>query len=185
MPIFEDTRLPERLRLGLVFDGGQLLNHLTVAENIALPLRYHQNLDKAGAAEQVRRVLELTDLAPWADSTPGAIGRNWQKRAGLARALMLNPEVLLIDNPLGGLDMRHRWWWLELLERLSKGCEWTGGRPMTLVVTADDLRPWRKRARQFAMLKGKQFLVLGTWEQAEAANDEQVREMIASGSSAG
>jgi hypothetical protein len=56
---------------------------------------------------------------------------------------------------------------------------------MTLVVTADDLRPWRKRARQFAMLKGKQFLVLGTWEQAEAANDEQVREMIASGSSAG
>ena len=44
MPIFEDARLPTRLRLGLVFDGGQLFHHLTVARNVALPLSYHQNL---------------------------------------------------------------------------------------------------------------------------------------------
>ena len=47
MPIFEEARLKERLRLGLVFEGGQLFNHLTVAENVALPLRYHHNLSRS------------------------------------------------------------------------------------------------------------------------------------------
>jgi ABC-type transporter Mla maintaining outer membrane lipid asymmetry ATPase subunit MlaF len=181
MPIFEDDRLPDRLRLGFVFDGGQLFNHLTIAENIALPLRYHRNLTKARAATEVQQMLELTELAPWADTTPGALSRNWHKRVGLARALMLKPEVLLLDNPLAGLDLRHRGWWLTFLEQLSKGHDWMSNRPTTLVVTADDLPPWRNRARQFAMLKDKSFIILGSWEQVEAAGDEQVRELLAVG----
>jgi ABC-type transporter Mla maintaining outer membrane lipid asymmetry ATPase subunit MlaF len=164
MPIFEEHRLQERLKLGLVFDGGQLLNHLTIAENIALPLRYHRNLSAAKAHDEVQRMLELTDLAPWADSTPGAIGRNWQQRVGLARALMLKPEVLLVDNPLAGLDLRHRGWWLNFLSELSSGHDWLDKKPVTLIVTADDLRPWRKRAKQFGMLRGKQFSKLGAWD---------------------
>ncbi len=103
MPIFEDARLPERLRLGLVFEGGQLFHHLTVWENIALPLRYHQNLSKAEAAPEVQKFLEAMGLEPWADSTPGSIARNWQKRVGFARALILQPEVLLLDSPAGGV----------------------------------------------------------------------------------
>src|SRR5690606_34926980 len=93
MPIYTENRLGERLLLGLVFDGGQLFNHLTVSENIALPLRYHRNLTAAEAAPDVQRLLEWAELTPWADSTPGAMGRNWQKRVGLARALMLRPEI--------------------------------------------------------------------------------------------
>ena len=99
MPIFDEARLKERLRLGLVFDGGQLFNHLTVSENVALPLRYHRNLSQAEAEPEVSAILESLELAPWADSTPGALGRNWQKRVGLARALALKPEVVLVDNP--------------------------------------------------------------------------------------
>jgi ABC-type transporter Mla maintaining outer membrane lipid asymmetry ATPase subunit MlaF len=178
MPIFEEHRLSERLRLGFVFDGGQLFNHLTVAENIALPLRYHRNLTKAEAADEVQRLLDLTELAPWADSTPGAIARNWQKRVGLARALMLRPEVLLLDNPLGGLDLRHRGWWLNFLEQLSKGHEWTNSRPVTLVVTTSDLHLWRGHAKQFAVLKNKHFVVLGNWNEVQAADDELVRELF-------
>jgi ABC-type transporter Mla maintaining outer membrane lipid asymmetry ATPase subunit MlaF len=179
MPIFQDDRLGERLRLGLVFDGGQLFNHLTVGENIALPLRYHRNLTASEAAPDVQRMLELTELEPWADSTPGAIGRNWQKRVGLARALMLRPEVLLIDNPLAGLDLRHRAWWLGVLEQLSRGHSWMNGQPVTLIVTTDDLQPWRGEHRQFAVLKDKELVFLGSWERVEESVDAQVRELLA------
>lgn len=181
MPIFEENRLRERLRLGLVFDGGQLFNHLTVSENVALPLRYHRNLSKEEAQTEVGRMLELTGLTPWTDSTPGAISRNWQKRVGLARALMLRPEVLLLDNPLGGLDLRHRGWWLDFLDQLSRGHSWLEGRPVTLIATADDLRPWRTRAGQFAVLKNKRFNVLGGREQLETASQELLQELLAVG----
>jgi ABC-type transporter Mla maintaining outer membrane lipid asymmetry ATPase subunit MlaF len=177
MPIFEDHRLPDRLKLGFVFENGQLFNHLTIAENISLPLRYHRNLSDAEVAAEVQKLLELTELAPFADSTPGAMARNWQRRAGFARALILRPEVLLLDNPLAGLDLRHRAWWLNLLEQLSRGHEWTNRQPTTLIVSTNDLRLWRGGARQFAILKEKRFVVLGNWEQVEAASDELVREM--------
>ena len=180
MPIFEDDRLKDRLRLGFVFENVQLFNHLTVSENVSLPLRYHHNLSKAEAAAETQKLLDLTELAPWADSTPGAMARNWQRRVGLARAIMLRPDVLLLDNPLAGLDLRHHAWWLNLLEQLSRGNEWTNGRPTTLVVTTNDLRPWRRSARQFAILKDKHFIVLGNWEQVEAASDELVQELRAS-----
>ena len=167
MPIFEEARLKERLRLGLVFDGGQLFNHLTVAENVALPLRYHHNLSRSQAAAAVSELLECTELAPWAESTPGTLGRSWQKRAGLARALALKPEVLLVDNPLAGLDPRHVHWWLGFLDQLSKGHRLMQGRPVTLVVTTADFRPWKGHARQFAVLRNQGFVVLGAWEQLE------------------
>lgn len=172
LPIFEDENLAERLRLGYVFDGGQLFNLLTVAENIALPLRYHKNLTDAEADQRVRRMLDATELGPWAGSTPGAITRAWRKRAGLARAMMLQPEVLLLDNPLAGLDARHRNWWLNFLDGLSRGGELTNSKPLTLVATADDFRPWRNVARQFAILKNQRLTVLGNREQVEAVSDK-------------
>jgi ABC-type transporter Mla maintaining outer membrane lipid asymmetry ATPase subunit MlaF len=181
MPIFEDSRLAERVRLGVVFENGQLFNHLTVWENIALPLRYHENLSKADAFPEIQKVLEAMSLEPWADSTPGAISRNWQKRAGLARALMLQPDVLLVDNPLAGLDLRHLSWWMGFLDELSKGHSLLKGRPVTLVVTTADLRPWRGQRRCFATIRDKRFTVAGDWSQLEAAGGDQVRELLMTG----
>ncbi len=178
MPIFDDARLRERLRLGLVFDGGQLLNHLTVAENVALPLRYHRNLSAADARPEVMRFLEAMELTPWADSTPGAIGRNWHKRVGLARALVLRPEVLLVDNPLGGLDLRHTAWWVSFLHGLSRGHPLLEGQPLTLVATTANLRLWQNRARQFAVLRNQRLAVLGSWDQVEAAQADLLRELL-------
>ena len=179
MPILDEDLLPVRLRLGLVFENGQLFNHLTVSENLGLPLRYHHNLTKADAAPAVQQMLDEMELGPWADSTPGALGTNWHKRVGLARALMLKPEVLLVDNALSGLDLRHIFWWLDLLERLSRPGNFVRSEPLTLVVTASDLRPWVGRARQFAILKKQQMAVVGDSAQLEAARDDLVGELLA------
>jgi len=179
MPIFEEARLMTRLRMGLAFEMGQLFNQLTVAENISLPLRYHQNLQEWDARERVQPFLEAMELAPWADSTPGTLGRNWQKRVGLARALVLKPELLLVDSPLTGLDLRHVSWWRGFLDELSRGHPLLNRQPVTLVVTAADFRPWKDRARQFAVLKNKRLTVLGDWSQLEKGSAELVQELLA------
>jgi ABC-type transporter Mla maintaining outer membrane lipid asymmetry ATPase subunit MlaF len=178
MPIFDEHRLKHRLRLGLVFESGQLFNHLTVMENVALPLRYHHDLSKADAKKRAGEWLEAMELGPWADSTPGAIGRNWQKRVGLARALVLQPEVLLLDNPLAGIDLRHARWWQTFLRGLAAGHLLLNGHKITIIATASDLRPWRDLARQFAILRDKNFTVLGTWSQLEAVSSELVHELL-------
>lgn len=178
MPIFEEARLKARLRLGLVFDGGQLFHDLTVAENVALPLRYHHNLSRAEGTAAVGELLEYTELTPWAQSMPGILGHSWQKRAGLARALALQPEVLLVDDPLAGLDPRHVHWWLGFLDQLSKGHPLMHGRPLTLVATTAEFHPWKGHARQFAVLRNHGFAALGPWGQLEAASEELVRELL-------
>ena len=180
MPIFDESRLKARLRLGLVFDGGQLFNQLTVRENIELPLRYHRDLTAAEAVPQGQVMLEAMELAPWADSTPGAIGRHWQKRVGLARALMLKPEILLVDNPLAGLDLWHMTWWLKFFSDLSQGHALMDGQPISLAITTADLRPWKGQARQLAILRDRRLTVLGNWDKLDSAS-ESVREFLSPG----
>jgi phospholipid/cholesterol/gamma-HCH transport system ATP-binding protein len=181
MPIFEGELLKERLRLGLVFDGGHLLHNLTVRQNVALPLHYHRHLEWQESERRVEAVLRLTELAGRADLTPGQLGRSWQKRAGLARALMLEPEVLLLDNPLGGLDLRQAEWWMNLLRQLAAGHEILGGRQVTLVVSAEDLRPWRREASHFAVLRNQRLIEVGGAPQLESPTESLVKELLAEG----
>jgi len=174
-----EAELPERLRVGFVFEGGHLFNQLTVRENVALPLQYHRDLPSVAAAQEVQTLLELMELTPLADITPPNISDNWRQRAALARALILKPEMLLLDNPLDRLGGRHLHWWLRLLDRLWRGHEWCGGKPMTLVATTDDLRPWQGTQRKFALLRDKQFLPLGSWKEVASAGDPVVKELLA------
>jgi ABC-type transporter Mla maintaining outer membrane lipid asymmetry ATPase subunit MlaF len=149
---------------------------------VALPLQYHHNLSAGAAAREVQSLLDLMELSPLADVTPGNVAANWRQRAALARALVLKPDVLLLDNPLGRLDARHLQWCLRFLDQLWRGHGWLGGRPMTLVAATDDLSRfagWRNDARQFALLKDKRFLALGSWNDVEASNDPDVKELLA------
>lgn len=175
---FEHERLALRLRVGLVFDGGQLLHHLTLEENIALPLLYHRGVGPDVSA-RIQALLELTGLEPWASSLPGAVNRNWQQRIGLARALALKPEILLLDNPLTGLDPRDVGWWLDTVDALAAGHPIMDGKPLTLVVTGDDLRPWRHRARQFAILRNQQFVPVGPRDQLDGNQEPLLQELLA------
>jgi len=175
----DETKLKERLRMGFVFQGGQLFNHLTVRENTALPLRYHRDLTATAAAREVETLLDLLELTPLADITPQNISDNWRQRAALARALVLKPELLLLDNPLSRLGGRHLQWWLQFLDDLWRGHDWCGNRPMTMVVTTDDLRPWRSANRKFALLRDKKFFSLGSWDGVASSSDPMVKELLA------
>jgi ABC-type transporter Mla maintaining outer membrane lipid asymmetry ATPase subunit MlaF len=176
---FGEAELAERLRVGFVFEGGHLFNHLTIRENVALPLQYHRDLSAGAAAAEVQTLLELMELTPLADITPVNVSGNWRQRAALARALVLKPELLLLDNPLGRLEARHRQWWLRFLDRLWRGHRWLGGRPLTLAATTDDLRPWQNAPLKFGLLHHKKYSPIGSWNDVESSDDPIVKELQA------
>ncbi|HEY4417094.1 MAG TPA: ATP-binding cassette domain-containing protein [Verrucomicrobiae bacterium] len=174
-----EAQLAEWLRTGFVFQGGQLFNRLTIAENIALPLRYQKDLTTTESTRAVEVLLEMFELVPFADLTPLNVAANWRSRAALARALILKPELLLLDNPLYGLGARHSQWMLRFLDQLWHGHEYLGGRPITLVVATDDFRPWQHAQRKFALLHEKKFTALGFWTEIKTADQLVVRELMA------
>ena len=176
---FGEAQLDERLRVGFVFAGGKLFSQLTVAENVALPLRYQKNLADAEVLREVETLLEIMELTPFANSTSANLATNWRQRAALARALILKPELLLLDQPLGGLGARHRQWLLHFLEQLQRGHEWFGGRPLTIIASTDDLRAWRNPQRKFTVLDEKAFSVLGLWNEVAASASHAVKELLA------
>ena len=175
---FEHERMALQLRLGLVFDGGQLLHHLTLEHNIALPLRYHLGDAKANVEPRVRELLEFTELSRWAHRLPNQVNRNWQQRIGLARALALKPELLLLDTPLTGLDPKDAAWWTDTVSALAAGHPVVDGHRLTLVVTADSLEPWRQRATHFAVVRERQFIALGPPERWPARNEPWLEELL-------
>lgn len=93
-----------RRRMGYLFQNGALINWLTVAENVALPLREHSRLPKREIEERVHEVLRLVGLDRAAPQYPSSISGGMKLRCGLARALVTNPEYVLYDEPNAGLD---------------------------------------------------------------------------------
>jgi ABC-type transporter Mla maintaining outer membrane lipid asymmetry ATPase subunit MlaF len=177
--IFDESRLADRLRMGFVFEDAGLFPNLSVAANVALPLRYHKNLKEDEAMEAVEELLRITELKAIADVTPPNLPRGWHRRAGLARALVLQPDILLADNPLGALDARHCHWWLRFLDALAHGHKWLGEKPLTIITTTDDFRPWLRGQRQFALLKEQMFVPLGSGSDLAASNEPLVKELLA------
>jgi phospholipid/cholesterol/gamma-HCH transport system ATP-binding protein len=104
------TRLSEtqmyevRRKLGMLFQGGALLDSLNVFDNLAFPLREHTSLDEAQIRQAVHQRLEAVGLDDVDDLLPSQLSGGMLRRVALARAIMLNPEILLCDEPFSGLD---------------------------------------------------------------------------------
>ena len=175
----EDEFVRLRRNIGLVFeDGGRLFSHLTVAENVALPLCYHRDCSAGEAAAAVQPLLDRMELSSIARRTPGRINRSWRQRVALARALALQPAVLLLDNPLAGLDPRQTGWWLEFLAALAGGHECLQGRPLTLAVSCEDLRPWIDCGTRFALIKEARWLAVGGKADVARSDEPLVRDLL-------
>lgn len=95
---------PLRKRIGMVFQSSTLFDSMTLAENVALPLRKHQSMRHGAALEEAKRRLEQVYMAEYADRYPAELSDGMRKRAAIARTLALGPDVVLFDEPTTGLD---------------------------------------------------------------------------------
>jgi phospholipid/cholesterol/gamma-HCH transport system ATP-binding protein len=119
VPLREEALLPLRRRMGFVFQGAALFDSLTVYENVAYPLREHMRLSEAEMAGRVHRMLELVGLRDVDEKLPAELSGGMRKRVGIARALVLEPELVLYDEPTAGLDPTNARLITELVEGLK------------------------------------------------------------------
>jgi ABC-type transporter Mla maintaining outer membrane lipid asymmetry ATPase subunit MlaF len=176
----EDEYLRERLRVGLVFgDGGRLFPDMTVAANVALAHSYHHDCSFQDSEPHVRRILEVLGLDAFYNAPAAKIHRPWRQRVALARCMALSPEVLLLDDPINGLDPRQCAWWLDCLQKMASGKWMEGVKPVTMAVATDNLTPWRQIGTQFAILKQRRWLTLGDSHALETASDPLLSELLA------
>ena len=158
-------RLDIRRRMGVLFQDGALLGSLPLGENIALPLREHTELSDSLIEEVVRMKLKLVGLADFIDYFPGELSGGMRKRAGLARAMALDPAVLLCDEPTSGLDPITAADMDQLILELKATFD------MTIVVVSHDLDSLRTIADHVVVLNQGVMLFQGPLAELDASAD--------------
>jgi phospholipid/cholesterol/gamma-HCH transport system ATP-binding protein len=103
-PLPERALAPLRKRIGMVFQSSTLFDSMTLAENVALPLRKHQRMSSSAALDEAHRRLAQVYMAEHAERYPAELSDGMRKRAAIARTLALAPDVVLFDEPTTGLD---------------------------------------------------------------------------------
>ena len=179
--LFEDkdiARVPEReldpyrRRIGMLFQQGALINHLTVAENIALPMREHTALDENIIKIMVKMKLELVGLRDFEELMPSQLSGGMVKRVALARALALDPAILFFDEPTSGLDPIGRAVITKLIVDLNRLMGIT-----CLVVTHAVEEALRTADRIVILYRGK-ILANGTPDEIRGSADPLVQQFI-------
>ena len=145
-----------RERFGYLFQGGALLGWMNVYENVALPLREKTNLSAAAIDRRVMEVLKMVELEGDAEKLPNEISGGMQKRAGLARAIVRQPEIVLYDEPTSGLDPVTS----RTIDRLIRRLNAELG--ITSIVVTHDLQGALSIADRIAMLSDGQFVETGS-----------------------
>lgn len=161
----EDGLNEVRKRFGILFQSGALFNSMTIAENVALPLQEHTTLAKNIIDIQVKIKLELVGLREHADKFPAQISGGMKKRAGLARALALDPRILFYDEPSAGLDP------VTSAEIDQLIIDLTTKLGVTSVVVTHEMDSAFSIADRMAMLDKGRMLMVGTRTEYEALRD--------------
>jgi phospholipid/cholesterol/gamma-HCH transport system ATP-binding protein len=162
-----------RKKVGFLFQQAALYDSLTVRENVAFPLARH--VKKMTAAErdcQVRELLASVEMDRDLDKLPSQISGGMQKRVGLARALVLNPEVLLFDEPTAGLDPITANEISNLILELKKK------RKMTALVVTHDIRAAKLFADRLVFLHEGTVIAEGTFADLQKSRDQFVRRFL-------
>lgn len=161
-----------RQRMGVLFQDGALLGSLTLGDNVALPLREHTKLSEKDVRERVLAKLALVGLADFYDYYPNELSGGMRKRAGLARAMVMDPPLLFCDEPTSGLDPVTAAELDQLLLELKKSFD------MTLVVVSHDLDSMRTIGDHVLVLGSGRVLFEGPISELEATQDEYLRRFL-------
>jgi len=154
-----------RLQFGILFQSGALFNSMTVGENVALPLEEHTDLDRKTIEIMVKIKLEQVGLREAADLMPAEISGGMKKRAGLARAIALEPKILFYDEPSAGLDP------VTSAEIDQLIMDMAGKLGVTSVVVTHEMDSAFRIADRIVMLDSGKVLKVGTRGEFEALRD--------------
>lgn len=162
-----------RLRIGYLFQHGALLNWLTIKDNVMLPLQEHRHdlTDKA-KADRVEEKLGIVEMASARDKLPSEVSGGMQKRAGLARAIVMDPDIILYDEPTSGLDPVMSGAINQLVRHTQ---EVTGA---TQMVVTHDMESAYAIADRIAMLYEGRIIALGTPDAIRASDNPVVQQFI-------
>jgi phospholipid/cholesterol/gamma-HCH transport system ATP-binding protein len=162
-----------RKKMGFSFQHSALYDSLSVGENVAFPLRHHRSeMSKSERDEYVNELLAEVGMAAHLNKMPSDISGGMQKRVGLARALALKPEILLLDEPTAGLDPISSGEIDELILKLQRE------RQMASVVVTHNLHSAKTIANRLAILNQGDVVIQGTYEDLQQSDIEFVKEFL-------
>lgn len=166
-----------RRKFGVLFQSGALINWLSVYENVELPLLEHTRHGRRKRAEIVQEKLELVNLWKDRDKTPAEISGGMKKRAGLARAIALDPEIVLYDEPSSGLDPVIA----NEIDKLINALRERLG--MTSIVVTHDMDSAYEIASRIGMFYHGKMIQIGTPQEIQRSMDPEVQHFITGGRS--
>jgi phospholipid/cholesterol/gamma-HCH transport system ATP-binding protein len=163
-----------RKHIGYLFQSAALFDSISIGENVAFPLRRHTQMADAEIRDRAQSILETLGLGKEYNSMPGDLSGGMQKRAGLARALAMEPSLLLVDEPSAGLDPITS---TEIDELLI---DTKTNRHATLVVVTHNIQSARRIADRIAFLDDGHLLAEGTVKELECSEHQLVRAFMKS-----
>lgn len=163
-----------RRGIGFLFQNAALFDSISVGENVAFPLRRHTRLRDSEIRSRVREKLASVGLEQEYDKMPGKLSGGMRKRAGLARALALDPRVLLVDEPSAGLDPITA----DEIDGLLFDLKRNGG--ATLVIVTHNIPSARRLGDQLVMLDGGRIVAQGSVQDLERSDVDLVKSFMTS-----
>ncbi len=161
-----------RLKIGFLFQGSALYDSLTIGENIAFALHHHMELPETRLKAIVRQKLSQVELEGIEDKMPAELSGGMQKRAALARAIAIDPKIMIYDEPTTGLDPIRGRNISDLIVKLQRELR------MTSIVVTHDLVCASIVANRVALLSDGKFCFVGAMEDLQKSEDPFVREFL-------
>ncbi len=168
----DEKLLPILKKAGMLFQGAALFNSMSVGDNVALPLREHTELEDSTIRIMTRMKLDQVGLAGFEDFMPSQLSGGMKKRAALARAIAMDPDILFCDEPSAGLDPIVAVGIDHLILNLKKAFK------MTIVIVTHELASVELIADRVALLDSGKILALGSVDELKTSTNPKVQQFF-------